>query len=129
MKDIIYKEESYKIIGACMEVHNELGCGFLEPVYHEALEIVFNKNGIYYQREKELRIMFCGEFLKKTYNADFVCYDKIILELKALNALLPEHEGQVINYLKTSKLMLGILVNFGCPSLEYKRIPNKYYAG
>jgi GxxExxY protein len=127
MTDIIYKEESYKIIGACMEVHKELGCGFLEPVYQEALEIVFKKNGIPYQREKELSIMFYGEPLKKTYNADFVCYDKIILELKALSALLPEHEAQVINYLKTSDFKLGILVNFGSASLEYKRIPNKYY--
>jgi GxxExxY protein len=127
MSDIIYKEESYKIIGSCMEVHKELGCGFLEPVYQEALEIVFKKNGIPYQREKELSIMFCGELLKKTYNADFVCYNKIILELKALNMLLSEHEAQVINYLKTSDFMLGLLVNFGSTSLEYKRIPNKYY--
>ena len=110
-----------------MEVHKELGCGFLEPVYQEALEIVFKKNGIPYQREKELHIMFCGEPLKKTYNADFVCYDKIILELKALNMLLSDHEAQVINYLKMSNFMLGILVNFGTTSLEYKRIPNKYY--
>ena len=125
--DIIYKEESYKIIGACMEVHKELGCGFLEPVYQEALEIIFKKNGIPYQREKELSIMFYGEPLRKTYNADFLCYDKIILELKALSVLLSEHEAQVINYLKTSNFMLGILVNFGSKSLEYKRIPNKYY--
>jgi len=127
MKDLIYKEESYKIIGACMEVHKELGCGFLEPVYQEALDIVFKKNDIPYQREKELRIMFCGEPLKKTYNANFVCYDKIILELKALSFLLPEHEAQVINYLRTSNFLLGILVNFGSTSLEYKRIPKKYY--
>ena len=110
-----------------MEVHKELGCGFLEPVYQEALEIIFKKNGIPYQREKELSIMFYGEPLRKTYNADFVCYDKIILELKALSVLFSEHEAQVINYLKTSNLMLGLLVNFGSKSLEYKQIPNKYY--
>ena len=120
--DIIYKEESYKIIGACMEVHKELGCGFLEPVYQEALEIIFKKNGIPYQREKELSIMFYGEPLRKTYNADFLCYDKIILELKALSVLLSEHEAQVINYLKATNFTLGLLVNFGEERLTYKRL-------
>ena len=120
--ELIYKEESYKIIGACMEVHKELGCGFLEPVYQEALSLEFQRQSISYISEKELDIFYKGEKLNKKYFADFVCYDKIILELKALDKLTKNHESQVINYLKAAKFKLGLLVNFGENSLVYKRL-------
>jgi len=122
MTDILFKDESYKIIGACIEVYNELGCGFLESVYQEALEIVFKDLNIPYQREKELTVSFRNQKLAKSFQADFVCYDKIIIELKAVSAVDEIHEAQLFNYLKTSKLRLGLLVNFGEKSLKYKRI-------
>ena len=121
---LIYKEESYKIIGACMEVHNTLGCGFLEAVYQEALAIEFEKRGIPYIREAELKIEYKGIILSKKYNADFICYDKIIVETKALSELASTHQSQVINYLNATKLKLGILVNFGEESLNYLRLAN-----
>jgi len=121
---LIYKEESYKIIGACMEVHNTLGCGFLEAVYQEALAIEFDKRGIPYIREAELSIEYKGVVLSKKYNADFICYDKIIIETKALTELLTVHQSQVINYLNATKLKLGILVNYGEESLNYIRLAN-----
>ena len=107
-----------------MEVHNTLGCGFLEAVYQEALAIEFDKRGIPYIRESELNIEYKGIILSKKYNADFVCYDKIIVETKALTELLTVHQSQVINYLKATKFKLGILVNFGEESLNYLRLAN-----
>jgi GxxExxY protein len=121
---LLYKEECYKIIGACMEVHNTLGCGFLEAVYQEALAIEFDKRGIPYVREPELNIEYKGIVLSKKYNADFICYDKIIIESKALSELLTVHQSQVINYLKITKFKLGILVNFGEENLNYIRLAN-----
>ncbi len=120
--DLIYKEESYKVIGVAMEVHKELGYGFLEAVYQEALEIEFQKQGIPYEREKLLTISYKDIKLKKRYSADFVCYDKIIVELKALSDLTTQNEAQVLNYLKTTKHKLGLLINFGSKSLQYKRL-------
>ncbi len=120
--DILYKEEVYHIIGCAMEVHRTLGCGFLEAVYQEALEIEFQKQGIPCHREKVLEIQYKGIPLQKTYIADFVCYDKIIVELKALSSLSEEHYAQVLNYLKATGYRLGLLINFGAKSLEYKRI-------
>ena len=122
MSDLIYKEESYKIIKACMNVHNELGPGFLEAVYKEALEIEFQLLGIPYEREKLIKIQYKGNILKKEYKADFVCYEKIILEAKALSSLISEHEAQILNYLKGTGFKLGILVNFGEKSLKYRRL-------
>ena len=119
---LIYKTESYDIIGACMEVHKELGCGFLEAVYQEALELVFLEINIPYKKEKELTINFKGKKLIKTYLADFVCYEKIILELKSVAEISNIHEAQVFNYLKVTGYKLGLLVNFGEKSLTYKRI-------
>ena len=121
MEKIIYKTESYEIIGACMEVHNELGCGFLEPVYQDALKIEFKNKGIPFQKEKELKIFYKGIKLEHKYFADFVCYEKIIVELKALKSLNTEHESQLLNYLKATGFKLGILVNFGESQLKYKR--------
>ena len=126
MVDLIYKEESYKIIGACMEVHKYLGCGFLEDVYQEALAIEFRCQGIPFEQEKELTITFKGIELEKKYNADFVCYGKIILETKAVKELCDNHRAQIINYLKATKMKLGLLVNFGEPSLKYERFINNY---
>ena len=120
--DLIYKKESYLIIGACMEVHRELGNGFLEAVYQEALAIEFTKRGIPFEQEKKLEICYKGKTLSKYYEVDFVCYNKIILETKATNELSGGHESQVLNYLKATKFKLGLLVNFGAESLEYKRL-------
>ncbi|MBU0713270.1 MAG: GxxExxY protein [Chloroflexi bacterium] len=125
MNHLIYKEECYKIIGACMEVHKTMGCGFLEPVYQEALSIEFRHQGIPFEQEKELTITFKGIELEKKYNADFVCYGKIILETKAVKELCDNHRAQIINYLKTTKFKLGLLVNFGEPSLKYERFINE----
>jgi len=122
MAEIIYEKESYKIIGACISVHSELGCGFLEAVYQEALAIEFRINGISFKQEKTMDIYFKGMKLNKKYIADFICFDKIVLELKALNKITTEHESQLLNYLKATGLRLGILVNFGEGSLKHKRL-------
>jgi GxxExxY protein len=119
---LIYKTESYKIIGACMEVHKVLGNGFLEAVYQEALAIEFERREIPYEEEKTLRIMYKNHLLKKTYDADFICYDKIIVEIKAISELHSSNFSQTLNYLKATGFKLGILVNFGAPSLEYRRV-------
>lgn len=122
MEEYPYKEECYKIIGCAMEVHKELGCGFLEPVYQEALSIVFEEKGIPYVREKVLEISFRGKTLQKKYVADFICFNEVIVELKALDALCPEHTAQVLNYLKATGKKLGLIINFGAKSLQYKRV-------
>lgn len=104
-----------------METHGVLGCGFLEAVYQEALGKEFSLRCIPYDREFPLKVKYKEFLLEKEYTADFICYDKIILELKALSGILPEHEAQVINYLKVSGYKLGLLVNFGKPKLQYER--------
>jgi GxxExxY protein len=124
MAEIIYKEESYKIIGACMKVHSSLGSGFLESVYQEALEKQFIKDLIPYVREKVLRVHFDGQELRKTFKADFVCYDRIIVELKSSSFIHLDNIAQTKNYLKATQYQLGLLVNFGERSLAYKRILN-----
>ncbi len=121
MVDLLLKEEVYRIIGACMEVHKQLGNGFLEAVYQEALEEEFKIQGIPYVREKQLKIEYKGKVLKKFYIADFVCFENIVVELKALSSLTNDHEAQVLNYLKTTGNKVGVLVNFGTSSLQYKR--------
>lgn len=122
MTDLIYRQESHKIIGAAIEVHKTLGNGFLEPVYQEALAIEFEKQGIPFDKERQLRIQYKDVYLSKYYSADFVCYDKIIVECKAIKGLLPEHESQVINYLNATGFRLGILLNFGAMKIGIKRI-------
>ena len=121
-KDNIFWKESYDIIGACLEVNKILGCGFLEGVYQEALEIEFKRREIPFEREKELPIDYKGEILKKKFNADFLCFGKIIVELKACGGLVEDHISQTLNYLNATKFKLGLLVNFGEKSLKYKRI-------
>lgn len=120
--DLIYKDEVYEIIGAAMEVHKELGNGFLEAVYHESLEKEFRNRSIPFESQKQFDIFYKNEMLDKKYIADMICYGKIIIELKAVDKLSDEHYSQVINYLKASKLILGILINFGSKSLEFKRV-------
>jgi len=122
MTDLIYKEESYAIIGLCMEVHNKLGHGFSEIVYKDALEIEFIDNGIFYEREKEFAIHYKGQILKHSFFADLVVFDEVILEVKCVKSLLDEHVSQVINYLRASDKKLGLLVNFAREKLEYKRL-------
>ena len=122
MTGILYEQESFKIIGACISVHKELGSGFFEAVYQEALVIEFRNHRIPFEQEKSLEIYFKGIRLNKKYCADFICYDRIILELKALNKMTSEHEAQLLNYLKATGLKLGILINFGETSLKYKRL-------
>ena len=117
-----FKEQTDLILGACMEVHNELKNGFLEPVYQEALEREFQLQGIPYEREKKLNIYYKGELLKKEYFADFYCFDNIIVELKAVSRLESEHKAQVINYLKAINKEIGLLINFGKSSLQWERI-------
>ena len=124
MSELIYKEESYVIIGACMKVHAALGQGFLEAVYQEALKKMFIKEGIPFYCQHKLNIYFEGERLSKYYLADFYCFDKIILELKAANTFHHDQFLQLQNYLKATQAKLGILVNFGTPSLTYKRMLN-----
>ena len=119
---IIYKEESYKIIGACFAVHSKLGCGFLEKVYHEALAKELTVRNIPFKNETQLLIKYDDTILEKKYYADFVCYDKIILEIKACDSLNDLHYAQVLNYLSATNFKLGILINFGTKSLTYKRL-------
>lgn len=120
--DLIFKEECYKIIGACMEVHKTLGCGFLESVYQEALALELKAMNIPFVKEQKIEIEYKGEILKKYYMADFICYKEVIIELKALSKLSIEHDAQVLNYLKATGKRLGLLINFGEGSLKYKRI-------
>ena len=122
MAEIIYENDSYKIIGACIEVHKELGCGFLEAVYQEALEHEFKRQNIPFEREKELKIYFKNIELKKKYNADFICFNRIIVEIKALSKLNSDHDSQILNYLKATGIKLSIVINFGEKSLKYKRL-------
>ena len=122
--NILYKDESYKIIGACMKVHRELGTGFLESIYEEALKKEFFNSGIPFNNQVKLNVYYDGEKLNKFYKADFICYDKIILEIKSVSQVPNVFYSQIKNYLTATKKELGMLVNFGQSSLTYKRIIN-----
>jgi len=123
--NVIYRDEAYKIVGCCMEVYNTIGAGFLEEVYHAALEREFKAAGIPYGHEVPLDVLYKGETLNKRYFADFVCYGRIIVELKAVSELCDAHCAQVTNYLKATGYQLGILVNFGnTERLQYVRRVN-----
>jgi GxxExxY protein len=121
---IIYKDESYAIIGACMKVHRALGPGFLEAVYEEVVEKEFIVQNIPYKRQVKLDLYYEGVQLKKHYRADFICYDNIIVELKAVTQMPSVFYAQLQNYLKCTNMELGLLINFGTLSLTYKRIVN-----
>ncbi len=123
MIELIYKKESFEIMGACFEVYKEKGCGFVEPVFQECLEIELGLRNIPFDAQKQLSLSYKGRALKQVYIPDFVCYDKIIVEIKAVSALCPEHHAQVHNYLAATGLKLGLLVNFGYyPKVEWERI-------
>lgn len=122
MQDFDFKDETYKIIGAAMEVHKVLGHGFLEGVYHDALMVELEKRKIPFQSEAPLQVRYKGVLLSRSYIADIICYDKIIVELKALSGLTSDHDSQILNYLKASGNKIGLLINFGSSSLEYKRL-------
>lgn len=123
MTEIIYKKESYAAIGACFEVYNAKGCGFLEPVYHECLAIEFEHQRIPAISKPLLTLGYRDRTLRQTYEPDFVCFEKIILELKAASKLVDEHRAQLLNYLHATDFELGLPVNFGHhPKLEYERI-------
>jgi len=123
-KEILFADEVYEIVGACMEVYNVMGAGFVEPVYQECLEIEFQRRSISFRSQERLSLSYKDVSLKNTYIPDFICYGKIIIELKSAKSIAREHQAQVYNYLKASTLTLGLIVNFGSlPDLEYQRIP------
>ncbi len=120
---ILYKDEVYAIQGAIFEVYREMGCGFLEAVYQECLERELRLRNVPFVPQKELLLTYKGEPLEQRYKPDFICHDKIILELKAVSELANEHKAQLFNYLKASRLRLGLLVNFGhYPKVQIERI-------
>ena len=125
MLDYIYKEESKQLLGIAMQLHRELGCGFKEKVYQDAFEVLLQENNISYEREKHIALTFHGVALEHDFFYDFLCYDKIGVELKAFNEITGEFESQLINYLHVGHHQLGLLLNFGTTSLEYKFIPNR----
>ena len=120
--EIIYKDEAYAIQGACFEVYKTLGSGFWEAVYQEALAQEFRLQNIPFTEQCELKLQYKNIALHQTYKPDFICFDKIIVEIKAVSTLAPEHEAQLLNYLKITNMRLGLLVNFGhYPKVEIKR--------
>ena len=121
---LLFEKETYKIIGLTQDVHNELGSGFLEVVYHDALEIEFKRSKVPYKREFPISIYYKNEKLNRTYYADFYCYDKIIVEIKATKNITDIDYAQILHYLKATNKRLGLLINFGESSLKVKRIIN-----
>lgn len=123
MSELIHRDESYALMGACFEVYKEKGCGFLEAVFQECLALELAVQGIPHVEQPRLALSYKGRPLRQTYTPDFVCFGKIIVELKAVSAVTDEHRAQVHNYLRASGLRLGLLVNFGhFPKLQYERI-------
>jgi hypothetical protein len=123
MSDVIYRDESYRIMGACFEVYKEKGCGFLEAVFQECLELEFGDQGIPFVAHPSLALSYKGRALRQTYTPDFVCFGKIIVEIKAVSSITDEHRAQVHNYLRATGHRLGLLVNFGhFPKVQYERI-------
>ncbi len=123
MVELIFKEEVFAIVGAAIEVHKELGSGFLEPVYHEAMMLELPRHKVPFQSEVELSISYKQEPLQQKYRADFICFEQIVVELKALQHLSGKEESQLLNYLKATGLKVGVLINFGSHGkLEWKRL-------
>jgi GxxExxY protein len=123
MTEILFKEECYAIMGACFHVYKDKGCGFLEPVYQECCEIEFDLQKVPFLSQEELQLTYRGQPLRQRYKPDFICYGKIIVELKAVAELADEHRAQMLNYLHATGMKLGLLINFGHhPRLEYERI-------
>ena len=119
---LLYQELTNRILKACYTVHNELGCGFLEKVYQEALEVQLSEMGIPFEREKHLPVTYHGKVLKCDYIADFVVDNKVIIELKAVTEMSPIFEAQTINYLRATGIKVGLLINFGIRQLQIKRL-------
>jgi GxxExxY protein len=127
LPDLIFKDECYAIVGACFAVYKDKGCGFHEPVYQECLTIEFEQCGIPAIALPALSLEYRGRILQQKYLPDFVCYEKIIVELKAVRELTDEHRAQLLNYLKAGNFELGLLVNFGhYPKLQYERIAKSH---
>ena len=124
MIELLFKKESYEIVGACMDVHSQLGPGFLESVYQEALAREFAERNIPFLEQWGIDVYYKGEKLEKKFFADFICYGEIIIEIKAMEGFVPEHEAQLINYLKATQKPLGLLVNCGVEKLQYRRFAN-----
>jgi GxxExxY protein len=119
----LFKDECYAIIGACFQVYNHLGCGFLEPVYQESLELEFNLQRIPHLPHPSLKVSYRGIELRQTYVPDFIGYDQIVVEIKAVSELLDEHRAQILNYLHAARKQVGLLINFGhYPKLQYERL-------
>ncbi len=126
---IVFKEESYKIMGACFEVYKEKGNGFLEAVYQECLAIELSAQHVPFVEKPRLRLEYKGRLLMQEYEPDFLCFDEIILEIKAVKQLSDEHRAQVINYLRSTGKQLGLLVNFGhYPKIEHERFVNQPFS-
>ena len=128
-KDFPLGHETYRILGACFEVYNEMGCGFLEPVYQECLELEFQNQGIPFESQKTLCIKYKGNELLKKYQPDFICFESVVVEIKAVSRSTGEHQAQLLNYLHAANLDVGLLVNFGHhPDLEYERFLSRRIA-
>jgi GxxExxY protein len=120
---LLFEKESYSVLGACFEVYKDKGCGFLETVYQECLELEFEIQGIPFRPQQELELTYKGRPLRQKYYPDFLCYDCIVLEIKALSEIVAQHRAQLHNYLKATGYRLGLLVNFGhYPKLQHERI-------
>jgi len=121
--ELLFKEECYAIQGAAFEVYREMGCGFLEAVYQECMEVEFAERKIPFKAQMDLRLGYKGKRLRQSYKPDFICFDRVIVELKAVSAVTPKHKAQILNYLKATGLTLGLLMNFGTyPKVEIIRI-------
>ena len=122
MAELIHGEETYRILGACFEVYKEKGNGFLEAVYQECLQIEFEMQGVEFEAQKELSLTYKGRVLHQGYKPDFICMEKILVEIKAVSKLTDEHRAQILNYLNATGLQVGLLVNFGHhPQVEHER--------
>ncbi|HTK37419.1 MAG TPA: GxxExxY protein [Pyrinomonadaceae bacterium] len=125
MMEILYKDESYKIIGACFEVYNQKGFGFTEPVYQECLEVEFSIQGIPFIAQPKLKLEYKGKLLEQFFKPDFICYEKIIVEIKTVDTIINAHKAQTLNYLNATGFELALLVNFGqFPKLTHERLAN-----
>ena len=128
-KDLPLGHETYRILGACFEVYNEMGCGFLEPVYQECLKLEFRNQKMPFESQKTLRISYKGTGLLKRYQPDFICFESVVVEIKAISRSTSEHRAQLLNYLHAANLDVGLLVNFGHhPKLEYERFLSRRFA-
>lgn len=127
MKELLYPTESHEILRLAIQLHNELGCGFKEHIYQDAFEVLLKENNIPYSREHHIKLCYHGTVLEHEFNYDFLCYNKIGIEIKAVSEIIGEYESQIINYLHVSNHKLGLLLNFGQKSLWYKWYPNSWH--